>query len=60
MPLANRFALSIGLSIVILPLGAFWLNLTVGLPLTTTTLLLLGLGLSMLPPAYHLTKRNRN
>lgn len=48
----GKVAISFGLSIVMVPLAIFWLNLTLGLKVTTLNTILVTLALSAAPPAY--------
>ena len=48
----GKLAISFGLSIVLVPLAVFWLNLTLGLKVTPLNTVLITLALSAAPPAY--------
>ncbi|MFH1560397.1 MAG: DUF1616 domain-containing protein [Chloroflexota bacterium] len=48
----GRVATSFGLSLVLVPLTVFWLNLTLGLKVTPLNTVLVTLALSAAPPAY--------
>ena len=44
-----RLLVSVGLSMVIMPLTVFWLNLTLGVPVTVLSLALMTLSVSAVP-----------
>ena len=50
--LVARVAVSFGLSMVLVPLAVFWLNLTLGVGVTLLNVVLITLTLSAIPPAY--------
>ncbi len=47
-----RLLMSLGLSLVIMPLTVFWLNLATGVPVTVVSLLSITLAMSLVPMGY--------